>query len=74
MNIKFLKITGIALIIGIIGILAGLSVFNGIEANGQDLPPGVENVTRMQSTGILESSHKPSEITSEIASPQSPKK
>lgn len=67
MDIKFVKIIGIALIIGIIGILAGLSPLNGIWANGGELPPGVKNVTRMQVTGILESGYKPSIITSEIA-------
>jgi hypothetical protein len=74
MDTKLVKITGIALVIALIAIVAGLSAFNGAEANGRDIPPGVENVTRMQSTGILESDHKPSEITSEIAFPTVPEK
>lgn len=55
-------------------VIAGVAFYVGSSATGQDIPPGVENVTRMQSTGILESSHKPSEITSEIAFPTVPEK
>jgi hypothetical protein len=74
MNIKFVKISGIALVIALIAILAGLFALNGIGPNGGELPPGVENVTRIQVTGILESSYKPSEVTSEIAFPSVPEK
>jgi len=64
----------IILSVVVIVVVAGVAFYVGIGANGRDIPPGVENVTRMQSTGILESDHKPSEITSEIAFPTVPEK
>ncbi len=74
MDTKLVKITGITLVIALIVILAGLVVFNGIGANGRDLPPGVENVTRMQVTGILESNYQPSEVNCEAEFPTVPEK
>jgi len=44
------------------------------SATGQDIPPGVENVTRMEVTGLLESNYKPLEVTSEAAFPTIPQK
>ncbi len=74
MDTKLVKITGITLVIALIVILVGLSAFNGMEANGHNLPQGVENVTRMQVTGILESNYQPSEVNCEAAFPTTPEK
>jgi hypothetical protein len=74
MDTKFVKITGIALVIALIAVIAGFYAFNGTEANGRDIPSGVENVTRMQVTGILESNYQPSEIIREAAFPTLPEK
>ncbi len=74
MDIKFGKITGIALVIALIAIVVGLYAFNGIGTTGENLPLGVENVTRMQVTGILGSSYKPSEVIREVVFPTVPEK
>lgn len=74
MNTKQIKITGITLVIASIVILAGIIAFNGIEADEGNIPPGVENVTRMPIKGIYERTSQPAEVASSIAFPMVPEK
>ena len=74
MNTKQIKITGITLVFASIVILAGIIAFNGIEADEGNIPPGVENVTRMPIKGIYERTSQPAEVASSIAFPMVPEK
>jgi hypothetical protein len=55
-------------------VIAGVAFYVGSSTTGQDLPPGVENVTRIEVTGILESKYKTSEVILEAAFPAVPEK
>jgi hypothetical protein len=67
-------IIGVILVIASIVIVAGLYTHYGDETDERNLPPGVENITRIQSKGILESAHRPAEVTSGIVFPSVPEK
>jgi len=67
-------IIGVILVIASIVIVAGLYTYYGDETNERNLPPGVENITRIQSKGILESAHRPAEVSSGIVFPSVPEK
>lgn len=71
---KHMKIIGIVLVMASIGVVAGLYVFNVIDANEGGLPPGVENVTKIQVKGIYEMTSHPDEIDIGIGYPVIPEK